>query len=78
MTRFSDEAECRFGYHPPTGAAQVLHYEDNRMHFKRVFDYLSQYEPSDELEHALHYLQIASMWANAHVACNGVGAVAAS
>lgn len=72
---FTPEARRRLGYHPVSGDAQRMHFEDNRRWFMELYDYLATtYEPSRELSLALTALQEAAMWANAHVACNGVGA----
>jgi hypothetical protein len=71
---FSPECERRLGYHPVVTDEQRAHYEENRRRFMGLYDYLATiYEPTRELSLALTALQEACMWANAHVACNGVG-----
>jgi hypothetical protein len=72
---FSPECERRLGYHPSQNATQVALFEENRRKFMELWDHLAcAYEPSRELSLALTALQEAMMWANAHIACNGVGA----
>ncbi len=74
-TTFTPECQRRLGYHPVETVQQREQYEENRRRGMEFYDYLAAtYEPSRELSLALTALQEALMWANAHVACNRVGA----
>lgn len=74
MIEFSEECRRRLGYHPVGSYEQHERFEENRTRFMELYDYLeTTYSPSRELSLALTALQEAAMWANAHVACNGVG-----
>lgn len=75
------EAFRRMGYHPVISERQMRIYETNRELFMSVYQYLEHLGPATrEKSLAMTQLQDALMWANAHVACNGVGSddVAAS
>lgn len=73
--KFTEECERRLGYHPTANDQQKALYETNRRWFMELYDYLEKtYQPSRELSLALTELQSSMMWANAHVACNNVGA----
>lgn len=75
MSDYSRECQRRLGYHPVATEGQRGLYEENRRRFMDLYDYLATtYEPTRELSLALTHLQEACMWANAHVACNDVGA----
>lgn len=70
-----EELERRMGYHPVRGDRQRKLYEDNRARFIALAEHISAFGPSSrELSLALTALQEALMWANAHIACNDVGA----
>lgn len=74
-SEFSAECRKRLGYHPVQTEAQREYYEHNRRQYMELFDALAlTYQPTRELSLALTALQDSLMWANAHVACNDVGA----
>lgn len=68
------EAFRRMGYHPVGSERQMYIYETNRELFMSVYQYVEHLGgDTRERKQALDRLQESLMWANAHVACNGVG-----
>ena len=71
----ASEMTRRMGYHPVASSGQKQVYEANRSYFIQLANYLVTLGPDTrEKSLALTALQEALMWANAHVACNAVGA----